>query len=134
MKAALISMTAAVFVADKERFLQRVDQGGAPPGVMVAQSRQLDVGAHPSEQIRRGERFDEVVVGAGRQALDRGFLTRASGQQQDRHGGGPRVLAQRREQLETVQPGHHHVADDEVGDSARMASSACWPSVTPLTS
>ena len=71
----------AIFVADKERFLQRVDERGTPPRVMVAQSRQFDVRVYPSQQIRRGERFDEVVVGARRQALDRGFLTRARGQQ-----------------------------------------------------
>ena len=72
-----------VLVADKERFLQRVDQGGAPAGVMVAQPRQLDVGAYPGKQLRGGEWFDEVVVRAGQQAFDRGVLSRASGQQQD---------------------------------------------------
>ena len=72
-----------LLVADEKRLLQRVHQRGAPAGVIVAQARQLDVGAHPGEQLRGGEWFDQVVVGAGQQTFDRGVLARARGQQQD---------------------------------------------------
>ena len=106
----------AVLVADEERLLQRVDQRSAPAGLMVAQPRQLDVGADSGQQLRRGEWFDEVVVGAGLQAFDRGFLPGARGQQQNWYGCGSRLRPQRRDQLQSVHAWHHDVADDKVGN------------------
>ena len=91
MNAVLISTTAPCSSQTKNAFLQRVDQSSAPAGLMVAQPRQLDIGAHPGQQLRGGEWLDEVVVGAGLQPFDRGFLPGARGQQQDGYGGGSRV-------------------------------------------
>ena len=105
----------AVLIADEEGLLQRLDEGNAPSRMMVAQPREFDVAAHPREEFGGGERLDEIVVGAGLQAFDGGFLPRARGQQQHGHGGGATIGPQRRHQAQSVQPGHHHVADHEVG-------------------
>ena len=90
VNALLISMTAPTFIADEERLLQGLDQCGAPPGVMGAQPGQLHVGPDPCQQVGRGERLDQVVVGAGPQALDGCLLPGPGRQQQHRHGGGAR--------------------------------------------
>ncbi len=57
---------------------------------------ELQVRAHPREQLARGERLDEVVVGARLQALDRALLARARGEHDHRHVAQQRVLVQRR--------------------------------------
>ena len=105
----------APLVADEERLLQRLDQSGTPARVMVAKPREFDVGAHAGEKFGSSERFDEVVVGAGLQAFDGGFLTGARRQQQHRHGGRPRIGPQCRHEGQPVQAGHHHVADHQIG-------------------
>ncbi len=109
----------ALLVADEECLLQRIDQRRPPTGVVVTQPREFDVGSYAREQFGSREGFDEVVVGAGLKPFDRGLLPCAGGQQHHRHGRGARIGPQRRHQGESVQPGHHHVADNEVGhDSA----------------
>ena len=104
----------AGLVAEEEGFVQRVEQGRAPPGVVAAHARELHVGPDPREQFSGRERFDEIVVGARLQALDRGFLPGPGGQQQDRNIRGTKVRAQRRDELKAADAGHHHIADDDV--------------------
>ena len=85
--------------------MQRVDQRRPPAGMVAAHPGQLHVGPDPGQQLGRGERLDEVVVGARVQALDRRLLAGPRGQQQHRHLGGARVGAQRGDQLEAVRRG-----------------------------
>ena len=76
---------------------------------------QLEVGAHPGQQLPAGERLDQVVVGARVEALEHPLLAGTRGEHHHRDTEGERVLLQRREQLETVHPRHHHVGEDQVG-------------------
>ena len=82
-------------------------QGGRAARRAAAQQR-----AHPREQLLTLEGLDEVVVGAGVEALDAGLERVARGQDQDRH---VVVGAQRARDLEAVEPGQAEVEDHEVG-------------------
>ena len=127
-------MTRAVLVARRRSLLQRVDQRGAPAGVVVAQPGQLHVGPDPGQQLGGGERLDQVVVGAGLQALDGRLLPGPGRQQQHRHGGGARVGAQRGRPA-AARPGRGIITSlmTRSGAAARTASSAACPSVTAVT-
>ena len=86
----------------------------------------------PGDQLARGERLGQVVVGAGLQRLQPGFLARAGAQQDHRHRAHPWIRAQRCEQGHPVAPGQQGVREHQVGVSRRIASSACGPSPTEL--
>jgi hypothetical protein len=103
-----------VRVEDVEGVLQRVDQRAPPGRLVVAQPGQLQVGPHARQQVVRGERLGQVVVGAGLQPLDRGPFPRPRRQQHHRHRCGGRVGPQGGEQPEPVEARHHHVGQDEI--------------------
>ena len=74
-------------------------------------------GAQPCEQLREGERLDEVVVGADIEATDAIVDRIARREQQDR-----RPVARGAElaaEAEPVAVGEHHVEDEDVVDRFR---------------
>ena len=71
------------------------------------------------EQLALAERFDEVVVGAGLNSFDSTLFSRPGGQEYHRHRGRLRVIPQRPKQPESIQPRHHHVAEDEIRRTCR---------------
>src|SRR5712692_10036340 len=75
-----------------------------------ALARKLDVRPYAGEKLARGERLDEVVVGARLQALDGRVFARPRRQEDDGNVAQGRVGAQRSQEAETVEARHHHVA------------------------
>lgn len=116
--------------------LHRVDEGaervgeGDPERVERAvpspHPRQLQLGRDLGDQLARGERFDDVVVRTGKQALNPGLLPGLGGDEHDGNCHEGLVGAQGRVQVEPVDTGQPHVAEHEVG--RRASSSASWPS------
>ena len=94
---------------------REVGHGGEPGLGLASRAPQLQVRADAGEQLLGREGLHEVVVRAGREALDRGLLPGAGREQQHRDAGGARVGAQRGQQLGAAEPRHHDVAQDEVG-------------------
>ncbi len=71
--------------------------------------------AHARHQLRHGERLDDVIVGAGRQAAHALALLAARRQHDDRQRARRRARAQAAADLEAGDAGQHPVEDDEVG-------------------
>ncbi len=90
-----------------------VARGGARGG--LAQLGEIEVGPHAGDQLARGERLEQVVVGPGGEALDRGLLPGARGEQDHRQLRRAGVRAQLGQQPEAVELGHHRVGEDQVG-------------------
>ena len=89
--------------------------------------RHRDVGADARQQLARGERLGQVVVGPGVQPLDPRLLAGAGGEQDHRQVAERRVGAQRAQQAEAVEARHHHVGEHQVGRRCAGAppSAAC---------
>ncbi len=80
---------------------------------------QLHLAAHARQQFVGGERLDEVIVGAGLQALDLRLLAGAGRQQDQGHVLDRFVRADLADQAETIEARHHHVAEHQVGRVAQ---------------
>ena len=100
---------------------------------LAAHARHLDIGRYPGQQLAGGERLDQIVVGAGVQPLDLGLLAGPRRQQDHRRAGQGCLAADRAQQVEPVQPRHHHIGQDQVRALPRAAASATSPSPTALT-
>ena len=85
----------------------------------LAQLGEVEVRAHAGDQLARGERLDEVVVGARREPLDGRLLAGARREHDHRQLRGGRVRAQLRQQPEAVELGHHRVGEDQVRPARR---------------
>ncbi len=81
----------------------------------AAELGERDVHLHARDQLARGERLDQVVVGADLQPLDARLLPGARGQHDHREVGRRLVRAQARDQPESVEVRHHDVREHHVG-------------------
>ncbi len=82
--------------------------------LLAPRSRGVDLRGHARAQFVRGERLRQIIVGAGRETLDRRFFASTRAQKQDGRRAQLRIGAQRGEKRKAVHPRHHHVADHEV--------------------
>ena len=93
-------------------FARRRDQPDPPRlqdlGLLRDTARPAEHGPDAGHQLRRPERLGQVIVRAGVQAGDPVGLGRAGGEHDHRDLALPPNQA---EQLEAVQPGHHHVEE-----------------------
>ena len=81
---------------------------------LAPHARQLELRPDAREQFARAERLDEILISAGIQALDSRLLARACRQQNDRDRASPFVGADRGQEAEPIEPGHHHVGQHEI--------------------
>src|SRR5256885_1330016 len=92
---------------------------GADGGVgLFAHTHQLQQRCDARQQLARRKGLDQVVVRARAQAFDLGLLAGPRGQHDDGNGARGLVTAQRMQQLEAVEHGHHHVGQHQVGPLA----------------
>ena len=69
---------------------------------------------HPGNELPRGKRFRDVLAGAGLETLHPCLVAGFGGQHENRQVASLRVVAQRANQAETIDLGHHHVRHDQV--------------------
>jgi hypothetical protein len=74
-----------------------------------------DAGAHPRQQLLGGEGFVDVILHTLPEQFDAQRIVGLGGQHEDRHVRHFAMLAQFAHHPVAVHPGHHHVADDQVG-------------------
>ena len=60
-----------------------------------------------------GKRLDQIVHSAGAQSLDARLLVSPGGKEEDRNAAGIVALLELPQQFEAVEPGHHHIAQDQ---------------------
>ncbi len=87
--------------------------GLAPRG--LPRSADIDRRVDPGDELPRREGFDEVVVGAGSQALEAGLFAGARREHDHRNRLGRGRLPDLLEQAKAVEPRHHHVGEDQAG-------------------
>ena len=75
---------------------------------------ELQVGVDPGDQLSRRKRLDEVVVGAGFDALDPRLLAGAGRQEHDGDTRGRRIPPQGAKQSEAVEARHHDVREHQI--------------------
>ena len=90
MNAALISMTAPCSSQTKNASCRESTRAVRQRAWWFRSRASSTLARTRASSLRCGKRFDEVVVGAGLQAFDGGFLAGARRQQENRHGGGAR--------------------------------------------
>ncbi|MFY9835997.1 MAG: hypothetical protein WAK55_05920, partial [Xanthobacteraceae bacterium] len=66
---------------------------------------------HARQKLAGAERLYKIIVGAGAQSFDLGFLPRARRKQNHRHGCRARLRAQTRQQFYPIHPRHHHITE-----------------------
>ena len=118
----VVSATAAPSARDLARRRDEPDPAGLEDlGLLGATARAAEHGPDAGHQLRRAERLGQVIVRAGVQAGDPVGLGRP-GRQHDH-----RDLAlppHQSEHLEAVQPGHHHVEEQQVVPAVEGAGQA----------
>ncbi len=77
-------------------------------------AREARAAAHPRQELAARERLPQVIVGARLEAFDSSLVAGPGRQHDDRNLGGGRVAAHLAQQAEAVEPGHHHVCQDEI--------------------
>ena len=78
----------------------------------AAHAGHVGAGLHARYQLSGIERLDDVVVGARLHALDAIFLASTSRDEDHRAMRSARIRAQSAQQSNTVEPRHHHIAQD----------------------
>ena len=84
-------------------------------GHLAAQARGGDGAGDASDQLARRERFGEIVVCACIEPFDLGLFAGAGRQHDHRQVAQLGVLADGRQKPKAVEPGHHHVGDQQLG-------------------
>ncbi len=86
--------------------------------VLSPQPGPLEHGSDPRQQLASRKWLGQIVVGAGAQAFDPGFLARASRKQDDGYRGQLCVAADGPQQLKPIHLRHHDIRDDQAGTLA----------------
>ena len=103
--------------ADRRGIEQRLELRRALLDVS-ANPRQLERPVHPRHELSRREGLDQIVVGARGESLDARLFAGPRRQQNARNVRRGRIGAKLPQQRESIQAGHHHVGQHQVGPFA----------------